>query len=250
MNRIREIQWPRIVAEGTVIVIGILLAFWIQAWWDERVEQEEFSAYLIALEHEFVDARQIIEQNIAANSQIDNAANEIFLILSDTSNDELPQSFEELVGSMYTILSPVPAMGAYDDIVSSGNLRLIRNAVLRSRLNKYIHELSVIQIQTQKIRDAYSDIHLSFLSQHFVVSEFGWDAPNPLVHDVTIQVGKATPPSPFKIDPAAIRSKEFWNLAYDWKIGNTDLARRLIEIQKLCDAILELLESEIRAISA
>ena len=39
MNTVREIPWPRILAEGLAIVVSILLAFWIQAWWEGRQEQ-------------------------------------------------------------------------------------------------------------------------------------------------------------------------------------------------------------------
>ena len=81
MNKTQKVPWPRIVAEGTAIVTSILLAFWIQAWWDDRIEQEEFLSYLRALEQEFVDARQLFERNIAANTQIETATNEVLLIL-------------------------------------------------------------------------------------------------------------------------------------------------------------------------
>ena len=39
----------RFVAEGLVIVISILVAFWIDAWWDGRQEAEEESGVLEAL---------------------------------------------------------------------------------------------------------------------------------------------------------------------------------------------------------
>ena len=79
-------------------MVSILLAFWIQAWWDEKVECDEFASYLVALEQEFVDARLQIEQNLTASTKINDAANEIFLILADTSDDELPQSLRCKVG--------------------------------------------------------------------------------------------------------------------------------------------------------
>jgi hypothetical protein len=41
MTLVRNIHWPRIIAEGTVIVVSILLAFWIDAWWQGQVEKKE-----------------------------------------------------------------------------------------------------------------------------------------------------------------------------------------------------------------
>lgn len=250
MNKTQKVQWPRIVAEATAIVASILLAFWIQAWWDDRIEQKEFLSYLQALEQEFIDARELFERNIEAYSHIENATDEVLLILADTSNEALPDSFEKSVGQMYTILYVVPAMGAYNDIVYSGNLRLIQVAALRSQLNQYIHETSVIKIGNQKIWDTYYDIHLSFLSKHFVISEFGWDTPSALINNSAINVGKETPPSPFEMDIAAVRSREFWNLAYDWKVGKTDEQVHIIRARAQCDEILKLLRIEIGLIGS
>ncbi len=47
-----EIHWPRILAEGAAIVVSILLAFWIQAWWDERQDRSDELVILAALVEE------------------------------------------------------------------------------------------------------------------------------------------------------------------------------------------------------
>ena len=35
------IAWPRLLVEGLVIVVSILLAFAIDAWWEDRQEAEK-----------------------------------------------------------------------------------------------------------------------------------------------------------------------------------------------------------------
>jgi len=37
-NRV-NLSWARILAEGSAILVSILLAFEIQAWWEERLER-------------------------------------------------------------------------------------------------------------------------------------------------------------------------------------------------------------------
>ncbi len=53
----RQIPWLRVFVEGVVIVASILLAFGIQAWWEEtqeRVEEQEIlGGDLKALASEF-----------------------------------------------------------------------------------------------------------------------------------------------------------------------------------------------------
>ena len=45
----RQVPWPRIFAEGLAIVVSILLAFGIQAWWEERQERAVEKALLTGL---------------------------------------------------------------------------------------------------------------------------------------------------------------------------------------------------------
>ena len=53
MNESQDISWRRIFAEGAAIVAGILLAFAIDAWWDDQVEIKEEQRLLAALANEF-----------------------------------------------------------------------------------------------------------------------------------------------------------------------------------------------------
>ena len=45
----QRIPWSRVLAEGAVIVVSILLAFSIDAWWEERQERRQETEYLAAI---------------------------------------------------------------------------------------------------------------------------------------------------------------------------------------------------------
>ena len=53
MKNKTDIPWLRIGAELATIVGGILLAFWIQAWWEDRLESRDKRVVLAALQDEF-----------------------------------------------------------------------------------------------------------------------------------------------------------------------------------------------------
>jgi hypothetical protein len=64
MKLTQNFPWPRILAEGAVIVVSILLAFWIDAWWGRQQESERERILLESLltdlkalkaEHQFID---------------------------------------------------------------------------------------------------------------------------------------------------------------------------------------------------
>lgn len=58
MNRISKIPWPRVLGEGLIIIVSILLAFWIQAWWDARQDRSEEIAVLQSLLGELQELEQ------------------------------------------------------------------------------------------------------------------------------------------------------------------------------------------------
>ena len=57
MTESQAIPWKRLSAEGVAIVVSILLAFWIDAWWDSQKNVAEEREILVGLEAEFMDLR-------------------------------------------------------------------------------------------------------------------------------------------------------------------------------------------------
>ena len=45
--------WGRVVVEGIVIVVSILLAFGIDAWWNDSQARDRERSYLVSLQQEF-----------------------------------------------------------------------------------------------------------------------------------------------------------------------------------------------------
>ena len=54
----RTIPWGQIAVEAVAIVASVLLAFSIDAWWDNRKDLLEEQEILLGLEIEFADLRE------------------------------------------------------------------------------------------------------------------------------------------------------------------------------------------------
>ena len=67
-TRTRQMQWPRFLLEGVVIVGSILLAFGIEAWWAERQERAEEQRLLQNLHEEFVETRESVDIGTILNT--------------------------------------------------------------------------------------------------------------------------------------------------------------------------------------
>lgn len=64
-NRTPHIPWPRILGEGAVIVISILLAFALDAAWDTRNKRAAREAALIELRSELQESRTLLEATLS-----------------------------------------------------------------------------------------------------------------------------------------------------------------------------------------
>ena len=65
MSEVKKVPWKRLTAEAGAIVISILLAFAIDAWWDDRRDQQAEQWLLQRLKADFVEIQsslQLIEQ--------------------------------------------------------------------------------------------------------------------------------------------------------------------------------------------
>ncbi|MFT5501143.1 MAG: hypothetical protein ACI88G_001276 [Woeseiaceae bacterium] len=134
MSRIREIPLFRIGAESAAIVASILLAFAIDAWWDERkeasLEQELLAALLIEFKQN-VNLLRSASENY--ETQYLDARN-LLVYLDANSEQRNSAELERLVRSLWDARSVHLETGAYEAAAASGILRLISDNELRSHL--------------------------------------------------------------------------------------------------------------------
>ena len=238
------VAWKRMTAEGIAIVLSILLAFWIDAWWDGRVERNNLLEYLSSFEQEVVENRKEIERTLSVSVDVLRTTDEVFLALRDTDLNDMPESFARTIGKVYKIHNPVLATGAYEDMVSSGNMRLIHNRNLSVSINQYMQIVSSVRSVNQFLWDTYYDLQVPFLKNYFVLSDFGWES----VEEINDAAGllTVTPKSPYAINFAALGTQEYWNLLYSWKEAYSDQVRRLVVARDHCDMVLELIRNELK----
>jgi hypothetical protein len=65
MTHSSAIPWKRITAEAAVIVASILLAFAIDAWWDDLQQQKRQQVILASLDAAFAENLRLLNDNIA-----------------------------------------------------------------------------------------------------------------------------------------------------------------------------------------
>ncbi len=151
-----DIPWAQLAIEGIAIVVSILLAFAIDAWWDERRERAEETRLLTALGEEMAGNAETsanYEQRKATQaaeirSLIDALDSAPSGALVELPNITLMSAFSS---GTYGVRRSV-----YDTMVQSGQLRLIENSKLREKLARWPTVLEDAVENEWQVRDVWA----------------------------------------------------------------------------------------------
>ena len=133
----RTVPWLRIAVEGVAIVASILLAFGIDAWWDESQERAEERRVLIDLAAEFQMNRELLRSAIQDHKRI--LANAERLLAVETGHDDSTTSDLSSAAALIFMTHDTfhPKSGELDGLLVSGKLDLIRDVRLRALLAEW-----------------------------------------------------------------------------------------------------------------
>ncbi len=175
MSESRKLNWRSAVLDGLAVLVGILLAFTIDAWWDLRNQDEEARSYLQALETELIENREIIDQDLQSlQAWVEESRD----FLENVAAPKANPSYER-VGEMVWKTNPAQTTpllrAAVDDLISSGGLQGIRSAELRRAIAQYIRTLDRDASELEDVRNNFREYVLQYHIQHGSFTEFDWE---------------------------------------------------------------------------
>jgi hypothetical protein len=131
----RDIAWRRVTAEGIAIVVSILLAFWIQAWWEDRQERREERVILSAILEEFREKRDVLHSATRINRAILDSTRKLQQLATGPDQQIDAQAVDVLLADLSWVEDEADWFTpTLDGIIASGSLSLISNPALRQQL--------------------------------------------------------------------------------------------------------------------
>jgi hypothetical protein len=215
-----SIPWQRLAAESIAIVAGILLAFAIDAWWEEqgRIVEEIESLGLI---HR--DLTDTVEQlagyrdfaEVGAHAAIDAYG----AITGPGPYDAEVIRDDMLLVDRRTVVIP---RAAYTDLLSTGNLRVIKDRVLRDELIRFYESAARMERVIQKNNDWVLDgmVGNNYFAKGLLIPRYGREWHQPFVNNLGELLKERLGPD------FAHPSDPFWNLASDseeWRVMRSSL---------------------------
>jgi len=127
MANSKAIPWARLVAESAAIILSILVAFSLDAWWTERQDRQTERDDLERLHVEFVWNRDRVNDNGIATRTM-TASQEVYELVIAHLGQEEPLAIQN---ALLRGLAATPTFDAVtpvlDGLVSSGRLENIRD---------------------------------------------------------------------------------------------------------------------------
>ena len=237
----------RIIAEGSAIVISILLAFAIESWSDQGDLQSREQEILRSLLVDFESSRERLLEIQRFHQATQGLTLELLQIaISDTfiADATLNQYLADL--SWTDVTSPI-ATGALHSVISGGELNAIRNDELRKMLADWPVHIETINTNLQQGGAFFSEKWVPYLAEFgYLPAIISLDSIMPGNPELTINGEALNIPSP-QSHQSLLSDKLFHNLLSikNWvtldylSIYQTTLAR--------LDQTIVLLRNEIRA---
>src|SRR5680860_868246 len=151
------------IGEIILVVIGILIALQINNFNNDKKQRNTEQAYLQSLQTEFKTNLKKINECLTENKERINAVEQMLALFDNNVRDTI--SDKAISDLMYSIFGGEatyqPSKGVITDIISSGNLNLIKNEHLRQRLASIESTLDFLKLQengTNTIKDKMSDL--------------------------------------------------------------------------------------------
>jgi hypothetical protein len=163
----KQILLARFLVEGIVIVVSILLAFGIDAWWDSTQDDELRAAYLIALKNEFEAAAAEMDDQIGDHRrQVEN----IETLLTRLAEGEADNSIFPMRG-LWGHYVYAPYHPVLNDLANSASVEGLGISELRFELLRYGQAKDFLSVVSDRERKLTEELVWPFLLENTDVAQ-------------------------------------------------------------------------------
>jgi hypothetical protein len=145
VNETQKIPWKRLSVEAAAIVGSILLAFAIDAWWEERLDRQMERGDLERLHAEFVrNLDRLNEMRTAGRAKAASAA--MYELLAEHLGQDLPADIPNtMINSVRSTPTFDAVTPALDGLILSGRLENIRDREVLLAIHNWQRHLQQVE---------------------------------------------------------------------------------------------------------
>jgi hypothetical protein len=161
------IPWKRITIEAAAIVGSILLAFAIDARWDNHQDQEKEKEILEGLLVEFQSFEDMLDWDRTYYSAIRASALRLVDIGMGVEENASDQEIDQLLEEVWWWSLPTRwSTAELNSVIASGNLALVSNAALRQDLGEWAITFEEVVYTISEEKEFYRARFMPYMSKH------------------------------------------------------------------------------------
>ena len=201
--------WFRAFTEGALIVGSILLAFALDAWWDNRSREGDLRVQLEVVADELRSTRDMLTMVLRAHDLNARLLRDLRVALSEVEAGTEVAVADETVGPLMLQVTADVTTSSLDAFIAAGGLELVDDRGLRAELRAwpaYIEDLLDDEIYLRNF--AAADLG-RWLREHVDTANAELQGSNVVMH----RLGGAPPPAPELLGTLTLRrDRELMNL--------------------------------------
>lgn len=161
--------WMRMFSEGLLIVASILLALSADAWLGTRNQAAQLDSHVVALGRDFDTMLERVNSSYSAASRGVKAGIELSIFMQDGFEID-PELARELLWHLvfYEVFTPSP--GAYQALLASGNLELLKNERLKFELADFFGSFEDVRASEKLLLET----QVAFFTSNIFSQLAGW----------------------------------------------------------------------------
>jgi hypothetical protein len=132
MTDTQHIAWKRLLIEATAIVASILLAFMIDAWWDDTQQRESDTAQLHGVLNELESHRLLLAEAMKSHQTTVDLGYELFSLLSADQIAAEEARITEVIDLLFNFYRINAPFGSLQTAMSSGAIARMSDVQLAS----------------------------------------------------------------------------------------------------------------------
>jgi hypothetical protein len=151
MPKSQDIPWKRLFAEGLAIIVSILLAFGIDAWWEGREQKHYETVLLQAILDDLIEKKSKIARDIKYNQAILESARTLVNAAAAPQQNLDNGDIDRHIGFTWWYNDPsVWDSAPMNSLITGGDLSSISNPEL-------LQELSTLQLSLGGLKTVYAN---------------------------------------------------------------------------------------------
>lgn len=242
-------DWIRALRDLVIVVLGILVAFSLDAWWSQRADQAQERSILEGLYAEFSANLESLEATMTEHRRTLDDSRQLLQLIGPVSEAHDAEQLDSLVACFLVSPSFDPTTGNLSALLSSGTLHLISNDSLRVKVAAWKDMLIEMKQEEAEAELFIEQQILPFLFESFPLRTM--DARSPVCSsgntaDSRMGYTEGVGQSSFQADYSVLlTSLKFENMVDDRRFTSRFILGKADAVQAETEEIISLLQAEL-----